>query len=271
LAYGYFDNYYAQPVGCPNPRLWSVPATWPNGDVPDNETESALVQTVGGCGTPVKLDFERVAVKDLTIDPGQTLRFDPSTQQQQILSSKASVIVNGTLEMKPNNAGVVQKFQISGADEWAFKGKGMGPFDCPGSVNCNSTNWYATTDVGLWVTGAGRLDIVGTPKTAWLRAAGSINVGDNVIALDSVPTGWANGDKIRIAPTAHTGTDLFAPMNTFEERTIDHVAVDPVTQQASVYLQTGETTQYAHPAVRQCLPALIRRAPRRRRRLKSST
>ena len=50
-------------------------------------------------------------------------------------------------------------------------------------------------DVGLWVLGAGILDLQGTPKTSWTNLTGAADRGDRTITVDEAD-GWQVGDEI---------------------------------------------------------------------------
>src|SRR6266540_1326308 len=112
-----------------------------------------------------------------------------------------------------------------GVDATRFVGGGMNPID---------------SDVGLWVIGAGQLDLAGTPKTGWTRAVGSVSAGATQIPLQTPPTGWRPGDDISIAPTAKPdgGTDFYKG---FDETTLAG------TSSSSVLLAAA--TRRAHPEV----------------------
>jgi putative Ig domain-containing protein len=69
-----------------------------------------------------------------------------------------------------------------------------------------------TPDTGIWVVGAGTLDIEGTNKLTWTRAAATIASGAQTVTCEDTLTGWQAGDLVRIAPTGrnqhadHIGT-----------------------------------------------------------------
>jgi hypothetical protein len=56
-------------------------------------------------------------------------------------------------------------------------------------------------DVGLWVMGAGVLELVGTPRRAWTRLSGAVGAGTARLPLADAPTGWRPGDEVVVAPT----------------------------------------------------------------------
>jgi len=206
---GYVDDYHSQNLDCPQ-RLWSQASTWPGGVVP-TATTPAHVTVDTSCNLPVVLDANASA-ESVTIDAGATLSFDPTKNLQ--LSSVHSVVVLGTLEMKPNPASQ-HTLQITGADSSLFSpGGGMGPYDYPTSdpdlmpscVDEGRSDAFWKTDVGLWVACAGRLDLEGTPRTGWVRASGDVNPWSTSLAL-SLPNGmtslsWYPSDRVWVAPTA---------------------------------------------------------------------
>ena len=114
-----------------------------------------------------------------TVRAGHTLRFDPSSDTT--LELTRNLVVDGTLEMKPNR-GVRHTIRFVGIDEADFVGGGMDVLD---------------TDVGLWVIGDGRLDIEGTPRAGWNRTGRD-------------PT-WMATDQILTTPFAPGDTKTFSP------------------------------------------------------------
>jgi hypothetical protein len=152
---------------------------------------------------------------------GEVWDFDPDVSTTVEVGK--NVVVAGTLQMRPANPGVVHTLRFVGVDEEAFVGGGMVPLD---------------TDVGLWVIGAGVLDAVGSPKSSWVRAAGSLAAGATSVPLSSAPTGWAAGDTVVLTPT-HAWSE--AATKQHDNRTIGSVSG------VNVSLATG--VQYPHPAV----------------------
>ena len=127
--------------------------------------------------------------------------------------------------MRPASSSVVQAIRFAGVDAARIVGGGMDPVD---------------SDVGLWVMGAGQLDLAGTPKTGWTRAAGSVGAGATEVPLQTAPTGWQAGDDVSIAPTAKPdgGSDFY--------KGFDESAV-AASSSGSVRLATP--TRRAHPEV----------------------
>ena len=121
-----------------------------------------------------------VIPQGFTVPPGATLRFDPNVTTT--VRVKANVVVRGTLEMKPVNSGIRHALVFEDVDESRFVGGGVDVLE---------------SDVGLWVIGEGRLDLRGSPKTAWNRTG-----------WDS---SWSVEDEVRVTPTARgdRGSDGF--------------------------------------------------------------
>lgn len=147
---------------------------------------------------------------------GFTVPAGETWEIQGTVTTPANVIVQGTLRMRP---GATLHFR--NVNEAAFVGGGMNPL---------------ASDVGLWVTGAGRLDIAGSPKTSWLRTAGGVAQGATTLTLASAPQGWLAGDVLSIAPTA---------LASYEDG-FDQVIVQSVS--GSTVTLTGPVAR-AHPAV----------------------
>ncbi|MEX2557023.1 MAG: hypothetical protein WEB06_15530 [Actinomycetota bacterium] len=118
-----------------------------------------------------------------TIAAGETLELAPDVDTTITLGG--NLIVQGTLRSKPA-PGVTHVIRFIGIDESKFVGGGNEP---------------VASDVGLWVTGEGKLDLSGPEKLAWTRAAASLPAGATSAVLEAVPAGWQAGDEILVAPT----------------------------------------------------------------------
>ncbi len=103
-----------------------------------------------------------------TIAAGEVLKFDPA--KDTTLEVSGNLVIAGTLEMKPNN-GVTHTLRFLGVDESSFIGGGVEVLE---------------SDRGLWVTGAGKLDLQGEEKTGWNRTG-----------TDAT---WKSSDELKIAP-----------------------------------------------------------------------
>jgi hypothetical protein len=196
---------------------WSDASTWSGGHVPAAGDQP----TVAG-GTTVTVGGT-VQAAGLTVAAGGRLAFDPDASAT--LASTGNVIVEGTLSMHPASAAVVQTVRFTGVDASRFVGGGMDPID---------------SDVGLWVMGAGQLDLAGTPKTGWSRAVGSVSAGATQVPLQTPPAGWRAGDDVSIAPTARPdgGSDFYRG---FDETTVAGVSGGSI--------QLSAPARRAHPEV----------------------
>ncbi|NII27411.1 hypothetical protein HB364_20140 [Pseudoflavitalea sp. X16] len=195
---------------------WSDPATW-GGKVPA-ATDTPLI----AAGHTVIYDVTQVTVAGININSGGVLSFDPA--QSTTLQTTANVVVQGKLEMRPATAAVIQTLRFTGIDETKFIGGGMD---------------VLATDVGLWVMGAGKLDLAGTAKTSWTRVSGAVAAGATTVAVEGA-AGWQVGDEISITPT-EPPTVGAAFSTGFEERTIKSVSGNSIT------LSSGASR--SHPVV----------------------
>lgn len=117
---------------------------------------------------------------DLTIVAGATLELDPATDTVLTLNGRTEVM--GTLRSHPN-PGVTHEIVVV-CDEAAYGGGDA----------------HMGTDPGVYVMGAGVLDLVGTQRTAWTRATGDIAQGATSFTVADA-TGWKPGDSLVIAPS----------------------------------------------------------------------
>lgn len=150
---------------------------------------TAVVPTANALWTitsPVVLTAN-ATVAGVVIEAGGELSFDPTANVT--LTSTRNVIVRGKLSMRPSTPDVTHRLVFSGISESAFVGGGMDPVD---------------SDVGLWVMGDGVLDLAGSPRTAWARAAGGLARGATSVTLDADPVGWRAGDLLVVTPTGST-------------------------------------------------------------------
>ncbi|HEU4663817.1 MAG TPA: Ig-like domain-containing protein [Dokdonella sp.] len=196
---------------------WSAPATW-GGQVP-LEGDSVEI----AAGTDVVFDLPDLRLHGLHVRRGGTLRYDAA--HGGTLESDANVVVEGGLVMRPENPSVEHILRFVDVDESAFVGGGMVPL---------------ASDVGLWVMGPGRLDLVGSPRSGWLRLDGGIAAGATSATLEAAPVGWQVGDAISIAPT-ESPTVGAASVDGFDEATV--TGVDGNT------IRWDLATAHAHPMV----------------------
>lgn len=162
--------------------LWSDPATW-GGGIPAITDAVLLKHTV-------TLDI------NTTISGGQVsggLIFHPD--KTATLQSSKNIIVTGILQARPSLSRVDHLIRFINVREDAFVGGGEDPIE---------------TDIGLWVMGAGKLDLQGSAKTGFTNSVGTINSGNTSITLRGPPHGWQVNDELFITPTAaknYTGFD----------------------------------------------------------------
>ncbi len=154
---------------------WSDPATW-GGAVPVDNDVVAIERDV-------LLDVD-ATVSGVTVAQAGTLTFDPAASRR--LVSSRNVVIAGTLVMRPSAAANVHALELVGVDESAFMG---GHSDAP-----------IESDIGLWITGNGLVDLAGTPKRSWTNLGGAAEDGDTSITVDDA-AGWLVGDEVVITPT----------------------------------------------------------------------
>lgn len=173
--------------------------------------------------TEVRTVRGKVRLRNLRIKPNVRFRFDPNVSTT--VSVSGNVVVEGILEMRPARPGVVHKLRIVKVNEARFVG---GPTMEP-----------LRTDPGVWVVGAGKLDLAGTAKLPWARASAGIPAGATTITLDADPLGWRVGDVVVITPTLPPTDSAF--WKAFDRRRVVGIAGRTIT--------LNQPTQYAHPAV----------------------
>lgn len=194
------------PIGAraqPGAGLWSDPATW--GGAEPTPSDPVVVSR------PVLLDRD-AQVAGLRIEPGGELIFDPDTSHT--LGSTGNVEVRGALRMRPGSSAVEHRLEFLGVDESAFVGRHV--------------HQPIGSDVGLWVTDGGTLDLAGSPKTAWTRLTTPSQPGATRISVED-SSGWEVGDQVVVTPTE--GPDVDSHWTHHDLRTItaldgDQVALD---------------------------------------------
>ncbi|MDP8957694.1 MAG: G8 domain-containing protein, partial [Actinomycetota bacterium] len=151
-------------------KSWSDLSAWPGGKVPG----PGDVAAVGGA-----IVLERDAlVAGVVIGPGGSLSFAPD--RSVLLESTGNLVVEGQLSMRPSSSAAIHTLRFPDVNDSGFQGGGMDPLN---------------SDVGLWVMGAGRLDLQGSPKQAW--------------GYQSQGTGWQGGDELVATPVSPGDFDGF--------------------------------------------------------------
>lgn len=194
---------------------WSDPRTW-GGRVPGQNDLVVISRKV-------VLDVN-ARVRGILIKRKGVLLFHPG--RSVTLRSIGNVVVRGRLRIRPRQASIVHRLLFPEIDERRFVGGGME---------------VIPSDVGLWVTGKGVLDIAGSPKLAWSRSAGAVPAGATTITLQDEPTGWRMGDEVVLTPTlspSHPNHDVAYDMGVV-------TAVDLLARRITLRSPTG----FDHPAV----------------------
>ncbi len=143
---------------------------------PRPTTTTTTTTTTTAAPSGVRTITQADCAKGCTIPAGQVWQFDPAKSTE--ITSTANIIVQGTLRMKPASKSVVHSLTFTGINESKFKGGGAVP---------------VATDVGLWVTGDGVLDIQGTKTTGWSYAwAPEWSAGDSIVAAPNTPGDYSN-------------------------------------------------------------------------------
>lgn len=150
-----------------------------------------------------------------TVAVGQTVELDPNANTTVDLGG--NFIVEGTLRSWPA-PGVTHLIRFTGITESSFVGGGDVPL---------------ASDKGLWVVGAGNLDLSGTPKLAWTRATGTLAKGATAATLAEPLTGWQVGDEVLISPTENPNVPGFSTHH--EVRTLTSVSGSSVGFAALTY------------------------------------
>jgi len=122
-------------------------------------------------------------VKNLYITPGQLCEFDPKVSSTLRVTA-GSILVEGTLRMRPESPDIVHRIVFENVNESGFKGGGLGPSGPSDSI--------LATDPGLWAMRDGVLDIEGSKKTGWTREPTTAEAWTAKCELRITPT--ANGD-----------------------------------------------------------------------------
>ena len=124
------------------------------------------------------------SVAKLYIAPGQMCEFDPDVSST-LRVTNGSILVEGTLRMRPASPAVTHRIVFENINEQGFKGGGLGP--------TGPSDPILASDPGLWAVRNGVLDIVGSEKTGWTRDP-------------ETAKGWTDKCELRVTPT--TAGDL---------------------------------------------------------------
>ena len=154
---------------------WSNAATW-GGRVPGpNDAPVIAAGNTVIADRDVTIAGMHVAGK-LIVDPTRSV----------VINSSKNILVTGQWLMQPAKASSIQTLRFTGIDEDKFVGSGME---------------MLSSDIGLWVMGAGQLLLHGQTKNSWTNATTTIAAGAASIAVKNA-NGWQVGDEIIITPTA---------------------------------------------------------------------
>jgi hypothetical protein len=189
---------------------WSDPNTW-GGTIPSS-TDLPKIST----GTVVYADTS-VTVAGMEVEG--MLSFVPTISVT--IQSTKNIVVTGTLEAIIPNPLITQTIKFIGINETNFVGGGMD---------------VLATDIGIWVMGAGKLNLEGAYRTPYVHADTSIASGTNSILLKETPVGWKVGDELTIAPTTNS------------TRVFDETTIQSLNQKQ---LGTSSNIGHAHPKINQ--------------------
>jgi len=178
---------------------WSDVDTW-GGRLPEVDDIPLVAK-----GHEVRYDGESTMTAGVNVGPGGTLEFAPD--RSCTFQCMGNVVIEGTLRMRPATPDHVHTLRFICVNEKSFVGGGMDPLD---------------SDVGLWVMGAGNLDLFGAAKTAWTNAADSVEQGVTQLQVVDA-SGWQVGDTVMIVPT-ETPNDEGVAWDDQEGRPIDPFA-----------------------------------------------
>lgn len=186
-------------IGTVKSGKWSSPDTW-GGKLPGPGDTPVI-----NAGHAVTFDQDQTTVNGVNINIGADLVFDAN--KSALLITTANVVVEGRLQMRPASVTSTHLLRFTGVNENNFKGGGME---------------VLASDTGLWVMGAGRLDLQGATKTSWTRATDSVPAGTSFLKVEA-GAGWNAGDEICIVPTDAPAGGVTATAS-FEERIIKSVS-----------------------------------------------
>jgi hypothetical protein len=183
---------------------WSDPASWPElGRVPT----ASDVATIPA-GRTIALDTMTAAARRLSVY-GTLTKLDGVNVQLTMYGNL--VVDQGGFVDFSRADGSTWLVQFIVASERQFVGGG---------------NVVLESDTGWWVTGAGRVNLQGSPKTAWTRLVGAASAGQSQITVLSA-TGWRAGDEIAVVPTESPAVQN--SFDLYDVRTIAAVSGNTIT------------------------------------------
>jgi hypothetical protein len=194
---------------------WSDPQTW-GGKIPGRNDVAVVSKRI-------ILDVD-ARVRGVVVKRKGDLVFHP--RRSVSLRSDGNVVVRGRLTIRPKTPAILHQLLFPRVDESRFIGGGIK---------------VIPTDVGLWVTGKGVLNIAGSPKLAWTRAKEGIAAGSTSLTLREDPVGWRVGDEVALTPTLSPSDPNFDVA--YDLATV--TAVDRPTHR----IMLGTPTTFEHPAV----------------------
>ena len=147
-----------------NARLWSDASRWPARRVP-GRSDHVVVED------HVVLDGD-AEVASLMITNTGTVELAP--RSTVTLLSHGNVVVRGRFVARPASAQQLHTLRFPSVREASFVG--------------GHAHDAVASDVGLWVLGAGALELVGTARAGWNRTG--------------TDPSWLPGDDVRVAPNA---------------------------------------------------------------------
>jgi hypothetical protein len=203
----------AGPGAVAGTRRWSDPDAWAHGP-PGPESIAVIDQRI-------LLDRD-VRVAGVVVKSGAELIFDPTASRT--VETTGNVEVRGRLVMHPASSAIDHLLVFQGVDEARFVGGGMD---------------VRATDVGLWVTDAGVLDLQGAARRAWSRVDEAVAIGATTITLQDEPVGWQRGDELVLAPTLAPGGE--SSSTAYDGARIQRISGRTITLDGP--------TRFAHPSV----------------------
>jgi hypothetical protein len=138
---------------------------------------------------------------------GFTLPAGQTWEMRGLVTTPLNVVVFGRLRQR---SGATLRFRE--VDEQAFVG----------SSGSHAHTTVTASDVGLWVMDGGVVDLVGTPKTGWVRAADAISAGAHALPLESAEIANLTRD-VNIEGTAAGRAHIL--VHSHQPQTVKHVGI----------------------------------------------